>query len=160
MLIAMCSAGTPISCNAAMVSLGVTAAAISMPRVIDCSALFHVRPMSTAKVLPTSYLLDKSSATQPHSASPANVWAEFRIGSRSAGDRALRPADWTSYAIDYRFRETTYHLEIELVDDDAAAQVIALDGQPVAGIGVPLVDDARPHRVQVRTGRSRSETDL
>jgi cellobiose phosphorylase len=69
------------------------------------------------------------------------------------------PSDWKSYAIDYRFRATTFHLQIELLDDDAAAQVIELDGLAVSGQGVPLVDDTRPHTVLVRRGRGRPRRD-
>jgi cellobiose phosphorylase len=66
------------------------------------------------------------------------------------------PAHWTSYAVDYRFRETTYRLEIDLLDDPAEAPAIELDGQAWPGDAVPLVDDRRPHRVHVRTVRSSS----
>ena len=63
------------------------------------------------------------------------------------------PRHWTRYAVDYRFRATSYHLQVELLDDETGVQGIELDGQAVAGEGVPLVDDARQHRVHVRTPR-------
>jgi cellobiose phosphorylase len=56
------------------------------------------------------------------------------------------PADWTGYTIDYRFRETTYRIEIELGEPAS----ISLDGHAVSGDAIPLADDGRPHAVQVR----------
>ena len=56
------------------------------------------------------------------------------------------PAEWTAYGIEYRFRETMYRIEIELGEPAS----IALDGQVVSGDAIPLVDDGRPHAVQLR----------
>ena len=62
------------------------------------------------------------------------------------------PQHWTGYAVDYRFRDTTYRLQVELADD--APTAIVLDGRAWAGAAVPLVDDGKPHTVRVRTPRS------
>ncbi|MCZ8014356.1 MAG: cyclic beta 1-2 glucan synthetase [Limnobacter sp.] len=62
------------------------------------------------------------------------------------------PADWTAYSIDYRYRETTYRLQIEVLDE-AAALLIELDGIAVEGVGIPLVDDGLPHKVLIRIKR-------
>lgn len=62
------------------------------------------------------------------------------------------PANWSGYAIDYRFGETTYHLQIELADSPIET-TIELDGQTLTGEGVPLVNDGQPHRVLLRLGR-------
>jgi cellobiose phosphorylase len=64
------------------------------------------------------------------------------------------PAHWTSYAVDYRFRETTYRIEIRLLDDLAEGPAIELDGQACLGNAVALVDDRLPHAVRVRVARS------
>jgi len=67
------------------------------------------------------------------------------------------PEHWTGFAVDYRFRETTYRIEIGLLDDAAAeAPSIELDGRVWGGDAVPLVDDRRPHKVRVRSVRSRA----
>jgi cellobiose phosphorylase len=65
------------------------------------------------------------------------------------------PPHWSGYAIDYRFRATTYRFEIELTDDLGTAQALELDGQPCPGPAVVLVDDRQPHTVRLRTGTRR-----
>lgn len=67
------------------------------------------------------------------------------------------PADWTGFAVDYRFRGTSYRLEIELLDDASEAMSIDIDGRPAHGArAVPLADDGRTHDVRVRVARSAS----
>jgi cyclic beta-1,2-glucan synthetase len=66
------------------------------------------------------------------------------------------PAHWTSYAVDYRFRETPYRIEIVVDDDGADATSIELDGQAQRGQRVPLVDDGQPHEVRVRLARPKA----
>jgi len=61
------------------------------------------------------------------------------------------PPHWKSYAVDYRFRATTYRIEIGVSQQEGAPQAIELDGQPVAGDALPLVDDGQAHAVLVRT---------
>jgi cyclic beta-1,2-glucan synthetase len=63
------------------------------------------------------------------------------------------PAHWTRYAVDYRFRETTYAVAIELVDGATEAAGIELDGAPCAAPEIPLVDDGKPHAVRLRLAR-------
>jgi cyclic beta-1,2-glucan synthetase len=66
--------------------------------------------------------------------------------------RPCVPASWPGYGIDYRYRSTLYRISIERVDDDSLS--IALDGEWQAGSSVRLVDDDRPHAVQVHLGRN------
>jgi cellobiose phosphorylase len=65
------------------------------------------------------------------------------------------PRHWTGYAVDYRFRGTTYRIEIALLDDDTEPRSIELDGQAQQGEALALSDDGRSHQVRVRTARSR-----
>lgn len=60
------------------------------------------------------------------------------------------PAHWTRYAVDYRFRETTYSVAIEVVDGTAEAPGVELDGAACPTGEVPLVDDGKAHAVRVR----------
>jgi len=63
------------------------------------------------------------------------------------------PPHWNSYAVDYRFRATTYRIEIGVSQQEGAPQAIELDGLSVAGDELPLVDDGQAHAVRVRTAR-------
>jgi cyclic beta-1,2-glucan synthetase len=61
------------------------------------------------------------------------------------------PKNWTTYKIHYRYRRTLYHISISrLVDEAPPSGQIALDGQELAGTTIPLVDDSREHRVEMR----------
>jgi cyclic beta-1,2-glucan synthetase len=61
------------------------------------------------------------------------------------------PPEWTSYRVDYRFRETTYRIEIEQGSSEAAgAPAIEVDGTLQPGPAIALVDDRTIHSVRVR----------
>ena len=61
------------------------------------------------------------------------------------------PPDWTSYSVDYRFRDTTYRLRIAQGDPAAAAtNQVLLDGATQDGSAVALVNDGKPHEAVVR----------
>ena len=67
------------------------------------------------------------------------------------------PAHWQAFHVDYRFRATTFAIEVLLADEAGAAQTIEMDGGgPQAGDALALVDDGKAHTVRVRTGRVRS----
>ncbi|MGB5457930.1 MAG: glucoamylase family protein [Gammaproteobacteria bacterium] len=70
------------------------------------------------------------------------------------------PAQWPSYKIHYRYRETVYHISVKRVDEASARSIrVTLDGTEVSGAGIdaagrprgmiPLVDDRREHYVEV-----------
>jgi cyclic beta-1,2-glucan synthetase len=63
------------------------------------------------------------------------------------------PVGWTNYQIAYRFRETTYRIDIELNDDRGKCPSIEVDGQPQPGPAIELLDDGGSHRVTVRVER-------
>jgi cellobiose phosphorylase len=76
---------------------------------------------------------------------------ESLLGLRREGD-ALRlnprlPPDWSSCEIHYRFRETLYHLRLR--QDPAATPGVTLDGVPLPGGLIPLVDDRRDHQAEI-----------
>jgi cellobiose phosphorylase len=64
------------------------------------------------------------------------------------------PAHWGGLAIHYRYRETVYHIVLTQVrSGDGAtggAAGVTVDGVEQDGLAVPLVDDRREHRVEVR----------
>jgi cellobiose phosphorylase len=65
------------------------------------------------------------------------------------------PQSWTSFGLDYRWRGTTYRIEIGLVEDEAEPASIDLDGRAQQGQALALLDEGRTHQVRVRTARSR-----
>ncbi|MHB1071964.1 MAG: GH36-type glycosyl hydrolase domain-containing protein [Gemmatimonadaceae bacterium] len=62
------------------------------------------------------------------------------------------PRDWPGYAITYRYGATSFHVTVTLDDAGGTARIV-LDGRPVDGDALTLVDDGVPHQVQVRTAR-------
>jgi cellobiose phosphorylase len=65
------------------------------------------------------------------------------------------PEHWSSFALDYRFRGTTYRIEVDLAGGDGPP-AFELDGRPQAGDTLALVDDGKPHVARVRTARSKA----
>jgi cyclic beta-1,2-glucan synthetase len=59
------------------------------------------------------------------------------------------PANWESFAIHYRFRETVYHLQFRLSGSRAAVSRVVLDGEELSQDFVPLLDDRTDHQVQI-----------
>ena len=57
------------------------------------------------------------------------------------------PKDWPGYAVDYRFGNTLYRIEV--VQGDGDENKILLDGVALEGVGIPLVDDGRERKVEV-----------
>lgn len=63
------------------------------------------------------------------------------------------PADWETYTIHYRYRETVYHITIRRVGEQTGQAIrVTVDGAVPDGVGIgviPLVDDRREHHVEV-----------
>jgi cyclic beta-1,2-glucan synthetase len=73
------------------------------------------------------------------------------------------PADWASYKIHYRYRETVYHITVRCVGAESDRLVrITVDGAVLTETSaegaerpqdrIPLVDDRREHYVEVDLG--------
>ena len=60
------------------------------------------------------------------------------------------PDGWPGCALEYRHGRTLYQIEITQVRPRAGAIEVRLDGELQAGRSVPLADDGRPHRVEMR----------
>ncbi len=58
------------------------------------------------------------------------------------------PKDWPGYSVDYRFGNTLYRVEV--IQGDGGESKILLDGIELHSAGIPLVDDGRERRVEVR----------
>lgn len=61
------------------------------------------------------------------------------------------PANWMSYKIHYRYRETFYHITVKRVDEQSEYAVsVTVDGVERPDKIIPLIDDRREHSVEVR----------
>jgi cellobiose phosphorylase len=81
---------------------------------------------------------------------------ESLLGLRRQGDRLFMSPrlreDWDACALQYRFGDTPYRIQVVRVSPakGTAAAGCVLDGVDVGDAGIPLVDDGREHRVEVR----------
>ncbi|MBO6851769.1 MAG: hypothetical protein JJ867_15125, partial [Marinobacter sp.] len=63
------------------------------------------------------------------------------------------PAQWDSYKVHYRFRDTVYHITVRCQGESPGqGGRIMLDGQPCPDEFIPLVDDRQEHFVDVDLG--------
>jgi len=63
------------------------------------------------------------------------------------------PETWTQFALHYRYRTASYEIEIVQHDGDRTVRELRVDGALQAGDSLPLVDDARLHRVRLELGK-------
>ena len=63
------------------------------------------------------------------------------------------PEDWSSFELNYRWRDTLYRIEVHPSSVDVTGSGWALDGVACAACAVTLVDDRRQHEVTVRLQR-------
>ncbi|MSR57076.1 MAG: cyclic beta 1-2 glucan synthetase [Planctomycetaceae bacterium] len=59
------------------------------------------------------------------------------------------PADWKSFKLHYRYRETFFHITVLQPEPSLAVKRVTLDGIDLEGVVVPLVDDRQDHQVTV-----------
>ena len=84
---------------------------------------------------------------------------ESLLGLRLEGDK-LRiapclPVAWTTFKLQYRYRETVYHITVTQTIDGGSGQQVSVDGVDAREPLVHLVDDRQDHRVAVTMHRSR-----
>jgi cellobiose phosphorylase len=60
------------------------------------------------------------------------------------------PADWKSFRLHYRYRETVYHITVRQTDAVESGTKVTVDGVELPAPVIPLVDDRRQHAVEVR----------
>jgi cellobiose phosphorylase len=82
---------------------------------------------------------------------------ETLLGVHLEGDRLrLEPrmrAEWTTYKIHYRYRQTVYHITISRLAAEAPrGNLLSVDGQEISGTVVSLVDDQREHFAELKIG--------
>ncbi len=78
----------------------------------------------------------------------------LRLVSSSGGVRLMLspclPAAWPGCTLEYRYRETLYHIELVQVSKDAGPVGVWLDGELQLEGSVLLLNDRRPHQVDAR----------
>jgi cellobiose phosphorylase len=61
------------------------------------------------------------------------------------------PGTWSTFTLHYRYRQTPYHIRITRLDGSPqGTSRLTLDGQPIAGNLLPLLDDHREHAVEMQ----------
>lgn len=75
---------------------------------------------------------------------------ESLLGIERVGERLVLapqlPRGWPGFRLTYRYRATTYAIEVRAAD----APLLCIDGVEVGGDTVPLLDDGKTHRVELR----------
>jgi cellobiose phosphorylase len=66
------------------------------------------------------------------------------------------PADWTTFKLHYRYRETIYHITVLQICTADGEMRVTLDGVERHDQAVPLVDDGQEHVVEVNIHRVQS----
>jgi len=60
------------------------------------------------------------------------------------------PSGWTSFDATYLHGDTRYEIHVVRVAGDGSPEGATMDGAPVTGMRIALVDDGRTHRVEAR----------
>jgi cellobiose phosphorylase len=63
------------------------------------------------------------------------------------------PAEWESFKVHYRYRETLYHIAVTQLRESNAETRVTIDGVELGGTDIPLADDRQEHTVEVKIAR-------
>ncbi|MCE9549838.1 MAG: cyclic beta 1-2 glucan synthetase [Betaproteobacteria bacterium] len=66
------------------------------------------------------------------------------------------PADWKTFTVNYRYRETDYRITIVQTADTDNVPSVTIDGVAQQDLVIVLVNDFEPHTVEVRLGGVRA----
>jgi cellobiose phosphorylase len=79
---------------------------------------------------------------------------ESLLGLKREGDSLhitpCMPEEWQSFSVNYRHLETVYNITVLQTHDAGSGMTLTVDGVEQAGAVVCLVNDRRPHMVEVR----------
>jgi cellobiose phosphorylase len=64
------------------------------------------------------------------------------------------PADWETFTVSYRYRETAYHITVFQMAGGEGKENLTIDGVVQENLVISLADDRLPHTVQVRLAGS------
>ncbi len=59
------------------------------------------------------------------------------------------PVDWTSFKIRYRYKETFFNIEVSQTSGKTGVTTITVDGQSQSDSTIQLVDDKKPHLIEI-----------
>jgi cellobiose phosphorylase len=62
------------------------------------------------------------------------------------------PAHWASFKMNYRYRETVYHITVSQTRAADGVTMLTVDGLDRHDLVIPLVDDRQKHEVALRLG--------
>jgi cellobiose phosphorylase len=83
---------------------------------------------------------------------------ESLLGIERVGERLVLapqlPRGWPGFRLTYRYRATTYAIEVRTAD----ASALRIDGVDVGGDTVPLADDGKTHRVELHVAPGQDAT--
>jgi hypothetical protein len=85
----------------------------------------------------------------------AAIWTAMAFAELGDNQRALYfspclPANWNGFKMHYRYRETVYHIAVLQTSAGSGEMRVTVDGLTQPDKSIPLVDDQREHRVEVR----------
>ena len=63
------------------------------------------------------------------------------------------PAGWETYAVDYRYRATIYHISVVQLGVSEGEPAVTVDGVAQDAPVISLVDDGAHHAVEIRLNR-------
>jgi cellobiose phosphorylase len=66
------------------------------------------------------------------------------------------PADWKSFKLDYRYRQTVYRIVVVQTQAADGRTRVMVDGVEQSDDAIPLVDDHAEHAVEVKIRRAKS----
>jgi cellobiose phosphorylase len=66
------------------------------------------------------------------------------------------PADWETFKVHYRYRETVYHIDVLQTHAGNGETSVIVDGVEQLDKAIPLVDDRQEHSAEVRIPAPRS----
>jgi cellobiose phosphorylase len=134
------------------------------------SPIHHARTpedVSTYRVEPYAIASDIYAAP-PHTGRGGWTWytgsagwmytliLESLLGVRLSGDQLTFdpciPVMWSSYQIEYRYRSTTYHIEVKNSGTGSGVRSIVVDRIDQDDKSIHLVDDSKDHQVVVELG--------
>ncbi|MGA9222615.1 MAG: cyclic beta 1-2 glucan synthetase, partial [Pseudomonas graminis] len=151
----------------AFAHLGDTAKAWQLLHMINPAAPLNSPRIDTYKVEPYVMAADVY-GTAPHAGRGGWTWytgsagwmyrlgVESLLGLQRSGNllqlNPLMPEDWPGFNLSYRFAGTQYHFEV--VRGETAGSSMTLDGTPVDGMTLTLVDDGVERWVRIQCGGS------
>lgn len=151
----------------AFAQLGDTAKAWELLHMINPADPLNSARIDTYKVEPYVMAADVYGIA-PHAGRGGWTWytgsagwmyrlgVESLLGLQRTGNRLqlnpLIPEDWPGFTLSYRFAGTQYHFEV--VRRDTSGTSMMLDGEPVEGDTLTLVNDGVERRVRIQCGGS------